>query len=174
MTDEEIQIKEFNSKWDIHHTIQQALESAHTNPSPKTLEMLNNNQKEMSDIKQILAVQAEKHSQIESTLHEIKEIMIDTNEKVNKVDEKVGFQNGRVRKLEDWSINAQKIIDSVSVIDKSVTTIDKDVSVSKARIWTAIGVFLLLGGVIITLGTMAIDNKIDKGIKEALLAKSKS
>jgi hypothetical protein len=158
MTDEDKQLKEFNDKWDMHKVISEAIANAHTTPAPETL-------KNFSEIRTILAVQNEKHASIDATLQEIKVMVGNTFNKVETVDDKVGIQNGRVRKLEDWANETKLMLEKLIKDDRDM---DKDVSVSKAKIWTAITVLMLLGGGIITLAVMAIDSKIEKGIKQAL------
>ena len=74
----------------------------------------------------------------------------------------VQFQNGRVTKLEEWSNEAKTIIDNAS---KGV----KNYVVDKAKVWVAIGILTILGGTIITLAIMAIDNKIDTRVNEAVV-----
>lgn len=87
-------------------------------------------------------------------LNEIKKTGIETKEKVE-------FQNGRVRKLEDWSNEARTVIEASS---KTLLRYRMD----KARLWVAITLLVFLGGTIITLSVMAIDSKIKVGIREAL------
>ena len=151
MTTEEAQLKEFNDKWDMHKVISEAIANAHTSPAPETM-------KNFSEIRTILAVQAEKHKAIDELLQEIRSDGKETLEQAKKT-------NGRVGRLEEWSDGTKLIIEKLL---KEGKDIDKDVSVSKAKIWTAIAVLMLLGGAITTLAIMAIDSKIEKGIKQAL------
>ncbi len=69
--------------------------------------------------------------------------------------------NGRVSKLEDWSNESKKVIESTTKIASDTAL---NYTVDKTRIWAVIGVLILLGGTIITLAIMAIDSKIQKGI----------
>lgn len=159
MTDEEInQTKEFNEKWDMHKVISEAIANAHTQPAPQTLKMLEEIKATQAQQATTLAVQAEKHVAIDNILQEIRADGKETLEQAKKT-------NGRVTKLEDWSGSTKLIIEKLL---KENTDIDKDVSVSKAKIWTAITVLMLLGGAMITLAIMAIDSKIEKGIQTAL------
>lgn len=89
--------------------------------------------------------------------------LVRIEKKVDDTSDKVGFQNGRVRKLEDWSMESMKVIESNS------NTL-ANYKIDKARLWTAVAVVVFLGGAIITLAIMAIDTKIEKGIEAALSA----
>lgn len=72
---------------------------------------------------------------------------------VQKLDDKVGVQNGRVRTLEDFSANAKKILESV-------TESSLDYKINKTRLWTALAVFFFLGATIVTLTIMVFKNMI--------------
>jgi len=69
--------------------------------------------------------------------------------------------NGRVTKLENWSNEAKKIIESTTTIASDTLLSYK---IDKARLWTAIGVITLVAGALITLSIMAIDNKIKETV----------
>jgi len=62
MTPEE----KLNDKWGIRNVVQQAVETAHLTPAPKTVEMING-------LKITLEEQAKKHVEIEYNLRDIKE-----------------------------------------------------------------------------------------------------
>lgn len=114
--------------------------------------------RELSDIKSSLAVNTNETKHIKDGVEEIKT-------EVKEVKQKVEFQNGRVRTLEDWTKDAQKIIENTSKVANGISL---DYKVNKTRIWTAILVIIFLGGAIITLAILAIDNKIKEGISQAL------
>lgn len=119
------------------------------------------------------------HMSILNTLSEIKSgLAVNSSETFNikervtviqnDLKEAVGaikIQNGRVRTLEDWSSNAQKMIENTTKIATETYT---NYKTDKTRIWAVIGVLLFLGGTIITLSIMAINGKIKDGINEAL------
>lgn len=110
--------------------------------------------RELSDIKSSLSVNTNETSNIKASVTEIKADVKDLKGKVE-------FQNGRVRTLEDWAKEAQKIIETNAKVTASY-------SMDKAKIWVAITLLLFLGGTIITLSIMAINSKIEKGINDAL------
>ncbi len=95
-----------------------------------------------------------RHEENKEYLSEIKQDSKDTKLAVQ-------IQNGRVTKLEQWSTEAQKVIEGVA----SVTTSYK---ADKNRLWGAYIVLFLLGATIITLSIMDIDSKIKEGITAAL------
>ncbi len=97
----------------------------------------------------------------DKVLNQIKDDSKEAKNEINKVSDKVGIQNGRVRKLEDWSESARIIIENSSNLIGTY-------KIDKAKIWTAGVVIVFLGGAIITLAIMAIDTKIEKGIEAAL------
>lgn len=107
---------------------------------------------------------------MKETVHEIhadiKEIKADGKETKAKVE----FQNGRVRKLEDWTTETSKILEHHTA---SIGHLKLDYTKDKGRLWGAIAVVTFLGGAIITLSVMAIDTKIEKGIVRALEANVK-
>ena len=100
---------------------------------------------------------------IESRFSEITNHLMEIKADGKETKQKVEFQNGRVRKLEDWSVEAGGIIKDIS---KTVDSYKTD----KAKLWTGFFFLTILGGTIITLSVMAIDNKIEKGIRTALSA----
>lgn len=112
----------------------------------------------LSDIKNGLGINTNETKNVRDKVEEIK---ID----VKSVNAKVEFQNGRVRILEDWSRDAQKIIENTN--DLASTTAQK-YATDKVRVWTAIGLLIFFGGTIITLSIMAINTKIKDGIISAL------
>lgn len=114
--------------------------------------------KELSDIKTALALNTNETTNIKTRVEEIK-----TDGKAAL--DAIKFQNGRVTKQEEWSKEAQKIIESTAKM-ASDTLISY--RTDKVKIWTAISVMLLLGGSIITLTVMAINSKIKEGISDAL------
>lgn len=113
---------------------------------------------QLADIKTSLAVNTNETANIKTVVSEIKSTM-------GEMDKKVGIQNGRVTKIEDWSNEARKIIESTA---KTVNEIDKNYKTDKTRIWTGMAVLLFLGGAIISLSVMAINSKIKDGITDAL------
>ena len=98
---------------------------------------------------------------IEARFQEISNHLMEIKSDGKETKQKVEFQNGRVRKLEDWSVEAGGIIKDIS---KTVDNYKTD----KAKLWTGFFLLTILGGTIITLSVMAIDNKIEKGIRTAL------
>lgn len=98
---------------------------------------------------------------IEARFAEIANHLIEIKSDGKETKQKVEFQNGRVRKLEDWSVEAGGIIKDIS---KTVETYKTD----RAKLWTGFFLLTLLGGTIITLYNAQIDNKIEKGIRTAL------
>src|SRR5690242_6928073 len=72
--------------------------------------------------------------------------------------------NGRVKVLEKWSEDAQKVIENTTQIAESTSISYK---IDRGRLWTAIAIITLLGSTIITLSVLAIDNKIKANVSEA-------
>lgn len=96
----------------------------------------------------------EKHDDLMRVLREVRDDGKETRVQATKT-------NGRVSTLEEWSKEAKQIIDASS---KVIIDYGKE----KVKVWTAISILLFLGGAIITLSVMAIDNKIENGIEKAL------
>jgi hypothetical protein len=88
--------------------------------------------------------------------------LIEMKQDIKETKQKLEFQNGRVRKLEDWQNTTQIGITTLN-------TILQDYQVNKGRIWLAVGLITLFGATIITLSITAIDSKIEKGIQQALI-----
>ncbi len=89
----------------------------------------------------------------------------DISEMAKGTEEKVGIQNGRVRKLEDWTSDVKEVIKTQAALVAEITT---DYKVEKGKIIAVIAVLTLLGGTIIALAISAIDGKIEKGITSAI------
>lgn len=108
----------------------------------------------LADIKASLAVNTNETSNIKTRVVEMQADVKETKTAVQ-------VQNGRVRTLEDWCKEAQKIIETNSRGISGLKT-------TRIQIWTSITILLVLGGTILTLAVMAIDNKIKDGITQAL------
>lgn len=84
---------------------------------------------------------------MEENSYTIKEFIADkfkeTHDHLNRIETQTVKTNGRVSSLER----------------------------TRAQVWGAMGVLLLLGGTIITLAYMLIDSKIDKAVSQALFTK---
>lgn len=145
--------KKINKKWDTRSIIEETIRSmgGHNQPAPQTLAMLN-------EVKTTLAVQAEKHLEIDKTLKDIKETGEQTLAQALKT-------NGRVNKLDDWSNNTKVLIENILKDNKATNT---DYTINKTRLWTAVTLLVFFGGTIIALSVNAIDAKIERGIKQAL------
>lgn len=163
MTPEE----ELNAKWDNRKIIEETVKTLnlHSEPAPKTLEMFAEQKKEskeqtqqIGEIKTILAVQVEKHEQQQVVLQEIKK----TGE---KTFEQATYTNGRVSAIEKWIGEAKIIIEKNA---KDTSDNNKDYTINKTRLWTAITLLLFFGGTIIALSINAIETKIERGIQQAL------
>lgn len=83
---------ELQEKWDIHKIITEAIEKAHTEPSPITLKKLETIEKKMEDNYSKRELD-ESFKDINLSFEEIKKIG-------NDISVKVGIQNGRVAKIE--------------------------------------------------------------------------
>ncbi len=113
---------------------------------------------QLSDIKSSLAVNTTETTNIKVRLTEMQKDIKDTANAVQ-------FQNGRVSKLENWSIESQKIIESTSKLaSDTAKSYDKD----RNKMIAGFLVLMFLGGTIITLAIMAIDSKIKDGIQQAI------
>lgn len=112
----------------------------------------------LGDIQTSLAVNT---SETTNMKNDISEMKVDVKEAVKNTKE----TNGRVTRLEDWSKEAQRVIENTTKIANETYT---NYKTDKTRIWAAVGVLLFLGGTIITLSIMAINSKIKDGISEAL------
>lgn len=108
---------------------------------------------QLNKISESLAVNTTETTNMKESLRKIETT-------VAKIDDKVGVQNGRVRTLEDWSIEAKKIIEATA-------TSSIDYKINKTRLWTAVALIVFFGGTIITLGVMLLDSKINKSVDQA-------
>lgn len=100
----------------------------------------------------------------QNELKEQKEHIMEIKSDVKDIKGKLEFQNGRVRKLEDWQNSTQADL-------KGLKDMGDNYRLDKGKIWTGIGLLMFFGGVIITLSVMAIDSKIEKAVEQALLDK---
>lgn len=92
---------------------------------------------------------------------DIKEIKQDGKE----TGEKVGFQNGRVRKLEDWAIEAQKVIEANLLVVNTLKT-DKSKIQGGLKVIATIAVIIpIICTTIFGLYLKVRDNEIEKKIK---------
>ncbi len=92
---------------------------------------------------------------------DIKEIKTDGKE----TKEKVGIQNGRVRKLEDWGIEAQKVIENNA---KNIETFSKDKAAIQGGYKVVLTVAVVVPIVCTTIFGLYLkvrDNEIEKKIK---------
>lgn len=90
----------------------------------------------------------------------LEDIKIDVKDALNQIK----IQNGRVTRLEGWSKEAQKVIEHTTQIASETLS---NYNTDRARIWTSIALIIFLGGTIITLALMVIDNKIKQGVDMA-------
>lgn len=114
--------------------------------------------KELSDIKASLAVNTNETSNIKTTVGEVKV-------SVKEVDTKLGIQNGRVRTLEDWSKDAQKIIESTSKLANETANNYKN---DKIKVWTTITLVIALWGILVIVGTFTFKYFASKTVADIL------
>lgn len=75
----------------------------------------------------------------------IEEFRVDTKESLNRIEAQTTKTNGRV-----------------TASEKDISDIKSNVKTSKAQVWTAISVLLLVGATVITLGTMVLKSAVEK------------
>ncbi|MGI9118425.1 MAG: hypothetical protein ACR2IQ_02660 [Minisyncoccia bacterium] len=96
--------------------------------------------------------------------NDIKDLRTDVrtiSDTLGKVLVQTTTTNGRVNKLDDWSIEAKTLMEAHSTqLSENKTQF--------SRIWGGVAVLMVVGGAIITLSIMAINNKIKEGIHDAL------
>ena len=63
---------------------------------------------------------------------------------LERIETQTSKTNGRVTKLEDWSLDAKKLIEGNTIISK-------DYEKSKVRMYTAIALLIFFGGTIATI-----------------------
>lgn len=143
MTPEE----ELNQKWDNRKIIEETVKSLnmHSEPAPKTLETF-------AEIKTILAVQAEKHIQIDEKLDDIQTTVKETLKQTQAT-------NGRVTKLEEWANGATKRIETNT---KDIKDNTKDTESLKNYRWWFLGV----GATIMVLGYFALKGLISSELEQ--------
>lgn len=117
-----------------------------------SVQVKNNTEKENSNLVYSLK------EVFQNELKEQKEHIMEIKADVKEVKGKVEFQNGRVRKLEDWSNDTKTILENTL----------GDYKINKGRVWLAFTLLTILGGTIIGLSIIAIDSKIEKGVEQAL------
>ncbi len=100
-------------------------------------------------------------TRISDTQVDVKETKAD----VKDLNVKVGFQNGRVSKLEQWSNEAIKIIEATNKL-----AVDTSVAYAKdqAKVWTAFKVISILFPTILALGVMVAMFQMQKIAKEVV------
>lgn len=94
----------------------------------------------------------ERHSEVLTVLGDIKS-------EVKDVAMEAKIKNGRIGKLENWSIDAQKVIENNA-------TVLEEYKKDKVRAMTAIAVTFILGGTIITLGLLVVNYKLKDYVKD--------
>lgn len=107
---------------------------------------------------------------------DVKSELVEIKADGKETKEKVGFQNGRVRKLEDWAIEAQKILEETSVTAHSTSNLyerDKSYIHGVTRVIMGIAIIIptictLIFGLYLKNRDYNIDEKIQHGIKMAL------
>ncbi len=90
-------------------------------------------------------------------------ITIIMSEKYSQKEEDT-FRLELFRRMGVQDENLREIRNQTTKTNGRVTSLEG----SRIQVWTAIAVLLVLGGTIIYLSIMAIDNKIDQGISKAL------
>jgi len=79
-----------------------------------------------------------------------------------RIEDQTKKTNGRVTRLEDWSVDAKKIIESSA---KMIANVDKDYEKSKVRMYTALGVLIFCAATIASLSVMAAKSFIKQQIQ---------
>jgi hypothetical protein len=96
---------------------------------------------------------------VKDSISEIKKDIKEIKSTGEATDQKVGIQNGRVTKLEEWSNIARSLIENNNVVITAYKT-DKRVIIA------LYGLLIIVSGTIITLMVGAIDTKIEHKVKE--------
>lgn len=107
-------------------------------PTNRELKIILDNHQKRSD---------EKHSDLMDKFKEMSDTL-----------KTMAIQSTKITKLEDWSSDTQKIVESL------VTTSD-DYKTNKTRVYTIISIMLLVGGTILTLAITNLKNFIITEIK---------
>ncbi len=113
---------------------------------------------QLSDIKTSLAINTTETTNIKVRLTEMQNDIKDTKNAVQ-------FQNGRVTKIESWSIEAQKIIEATS---KLASDTSQSYSNDQAKVWTAFKIISILFPTIIILATAVAIYKAQEIAKEVV------
>lgn len=114
--------QETNDKWNIHKTIQEAMEKAHNEPAPKTIKFMEENtnhtatiMKELSDIKASLAVNTNETANIKGSVGEIK---------------------SDIKDIKNDSVNRREFSENVN----SLSSLTKDVRYLQKVTWIGLGI----------------------------------
>lgn len=144
-----------DEKWKIHQIVQNAVESAHSNPSPQTIKMFDELNKDIKEMK-----------------NDIKDVLIQATK-----------TNGRVSRSEEWSEKAQKIIEhhteKLEELKDSLIEMNASHKSDKRQVILAVSVATFFIGAIAFLGYDKIkndtfdyaDTRIDYAIEKSLTDK---
>ncbi len=140
--------EELNEKWSVHKIIQEAINSAHTNPSPYTIKMFDEIKGDIKEMK-----------------NDTKDVLIQATK-----------TNGRVSRGEEWSKKAQKIIEhnteAIEELKDSLGLINAAHKSGKKQIIMAVTIATFFIGTVVTLGykvlQQGVDNRIDVAVEKSL------
>lgn len=129
--------EQLNDKWTQHKLVQEAIEKAHSEPSPRTMEII-------ADLKEVISSnRAEYIDHFEKIDTKLETILVQTTK-----------TNGRVTAQEDWSKEAKKIIESNAEVLSNYKT-------DKTKIYTAISVCMVFIGAVGTLYYALVSSKLE-------------
>lgn len=102
---------------------------------------------------------------MEANFKEIAGHLEDIKESVSDLNDKVGTQNGRVTRLEEWSNQAKVAIETGL---KKSGEIELEYKQDRAKIITLISVMIFVGGILFTLANMLNNYRMQEKIQAAV------
>ena len=77
--------EKLNEKWTQHKLVQEAIEKAHNEPSPRTMEIIADQNKQLATLSTDIAVIKQRGIDRDDSIEEIKQLLEETNVTVNKI-----------------------------------------------------------------------------------------
>lgn len=124
--------EKLNEKWTQHKLVQEAIEKAHNEPSPRTMEIIADQNKQLATLSTDIAVIKQRGIDRDDSIEEIKQLLEETNVTVNKI-------GSDILTLSNTNKNMENLIEKH---DKALFDSKEGLIPLKDRIWGGVKLFM--------------------------------